>query len=85
MATLKPYHNTVPVDYDYIKQLPHDWQLLPNIALFQERIERGHSHEELLSVTISRGVIKQTDVDIKKDSSNEDKSKYKLVKSGDIG
>ncbi|MBK8686606.1 MAG: hypothetical protein IPN26_17370 [Bacteroidetes bacterium] len=64
--------------------MPDGWQLLPNIAVFQERIERGHINEELLSVTIGRGVIKQTDVDIKKDSSNEDKSKYKLIKVGDI-
>ena len=73
-----------PIDYDYVKQLPSDWQLLPNIAIFQERIERGHIKEELLSVTIGKGVIKQSDVDIKKDSSNEDKSKYKLIKVGDI-
>jgi len=33
---------------------------------------------------IGKGVIKQTEVDIKKDSSNEDKSKYKLIKVGDI-
>ncbi|MBK8471891.1 MAG: restriction endonuclease subunit S [Sphingobacteriales bacterium] len=84
MATLKPYDNYVPVAYDYVRQLPQDWQLLPNIAVFEERIERGHENEELLSVTIGRGVIRQTDVDIKKDSSNEDKSKYKLIKVGDI-
>jgi type I restriction enzyme S subunit len=84
MATLQPYQKYYPVVYDYAKQLPDGWQLLPNIAIFQERIERGHINEELLSVTIGRGVIKQTDVDIKKDSSNEDKSKYKLIKVGDI-
>ena len=58
--------------------------MLPNIAIFEERIERGHINEELLSVTIKKGVIRQTDVAIKKDSSNEDKSKYKLIKVGDI-
>lgn len=84
MATLKPYKKYNPVAYDYVSQLPHGWQLLPNIAIFQERIDRGHINEELLSVTIGKGVIKQTDVDIKKDSSNEDKSKYKLIKIGDI-
>ncbi|MEO8146390.1 MAG: restriction endonuclease subunit S [Bacteroidia bacterium] len=84
MATLKPYKNYTPVVYDYANELPVGWQLLPNIAIFQERIERGHEKEELLSVTIGRGVIKQTEVDIKKDSSNEDKSKYKLIKVGDI-
>lgn len=84
MATLQPYNKYNPVAYDYATQLPEGWQLLPNIAIFEERIERGHINEELLSVTIGRGVIRQTDVDIKKDGSNEDKSKYKLIKVGDI-
>lgn len=81
---LQPYSEYKKVAYDYVSKLPKDWQLLPNIAIFQERVERGRNSEELLSVTIGKGVIKQTDVDIKKDSSNEDKSKYKLVKVGDI-
>jgi len=66
MATLQPYKKYNAVAYDYTTELPDGWQLLPNIAIFQERIERGHINEELLSVTIGKGVIKQTDVDIKK-------------------
>jgi type I restriction enzyme, S subunit len=84
MATLQPYKKYNAIAYDYATQLPDGWQLLPNISVFQERIERGYINEELLSVTIGRGVIRQTDVDIKKDSSNEDKSKYKLIRVGDI-
>lgn len=84
MSKLKPYTTYHPVQYDYVSQLPDGWQLLPNIAIFRERIERGFDNEELLSVTIGKGVIRQSDVDIKKDSSNEDKSKYKLIKVGDI-
>ena len=83
MATLQPYQNYVPVAYDYVSQLPHGWQLLPNIAIFEERIERGHENEELLSVTIGRGVIRQTELD-KKDSSTLDKSKYLLVHPNDL-
>jgi type I restriction enzyme S subunit len=59
MATLQPYQKYYPVAYDYASQLPDGWQLLPNIAIFQERIERGYENEELLSVTIGRGVIRQ--------------------------
>lgn len=84
MRKLKPYPTYYPVKYDYVSQLPEGWKLLPNIAIFQERIERGHENEELLSVTIGKGVIRQSENDIKKDSSNEDKSKYKLIKIGDI-
>ena len=83
-SKLQPYKKYHAVAYDYATQLPEGWQLLPNIAIFEERIERGHVDEELLSVTIKKGVIRQTDVAIKKDSSNEDKSKYKLIKVGDI-
>ena len=84
MKNLIPYNRYYSVQYDYVTELPEGWQLLPNIAIFQERIERGFVDEELLSVTISKGVIRQTDVAIKKDSSNEDKSKYKLIEIGDI-
>jgi type I restriction enzyme S subunit len=83
MATLQPYKKYNPIVYDYVKQLPEGWQLLPNIAIFQERIERGYENEELLSVTIGRGVIKQSDLD-KKDSSTLDKSKYLLVYPDDL-
>ncbi|WP_321297382.1 restriction endonuclease subunit S [Marinifilum fragile] len=81
--SLQAYKKYQPVEYDYISQLPEDWQLLPNIAIFQERIERGHEDKELLSVTIGRGVIKQSELD-KKDSSTLDKSKYLLVYPGDL-
>jgi type I restriction enzyme, S subunit len=84
MAGLRTYEKYRTVKYDYVSQLPVDWKLLPNIAIFQERIERGRVDEELLSVTIGKGIIRQVDVDIKKDSSNEDKSKYKLINVGDI-
>lgn len=83
MSTLKPYEKYQPVEYDYVAKIPEGWQLLPNLAIFQERIERRHEDKELLSVTIGRGVIKQSELD-KKDSSTLDKSKYLLVYPGDL-
>lgn len=83
MANLQPYKKHNAIVYDYATELPEGWQLLPNIAIFQERIERGYENEELLSVTIGRGVIKQSDLD-KKDSSTLDKSKYLLVYPDDL-
>ncbi|TMI97298.1 MAG: hypothetical protein E6H08_02390 [Bacteroidetes bacterium] len=80
---LKKYKSYYPVEYDYVNQLPEGWSLLPNIAIFEERIERGFENEELLSVTIGKGVIKQTEL-TKKDSSTLDKSKYLLVHPGDL-
>jgi len=83
MGILQPYKKYYPVDYDYVDALPEGWQLLPNIAIFRERIERGYENEELLSVTIGRGIIKQSELD-KKDSSTLDKSKYLLVYPDDL-
>jgi type I restriction enzyme S subunit len=83
MGSLKPYKKYIPVEYDYLAALPDGWKLLPNIAIFQERIERGYEKEELLSVTIGNGVIKQSDLD-RKDSSTLDKSKYLLVYPNDL-
>ena len=80
---MSTYNKYKPVTFEYVKQIPEDWQLLPNIAIFEERNEKGHINEELLSVTIGKGVIKQSDLN-KKDSSNPDKSNYKLVKVGDV-
>lgn len=85
MKGLQPHTSYYPVDYGYVDELPKGWKLLPNIALFQERIDRGFVDEELLSVTIGRGVIRQKETEeTKKDSSNDDKSKYKLIDVGDI-
>ncbi|MGL2963371.1 restriction endonuclease subunit S [Flavobacterium sp. RSB2_4_14] len=80
---LNKYKIYYPVNYDYLSHLPAGWNLLPNIAIFEERIERGYEEEELLSVTIGRGVIKQNEL-TKKDSSTLDKSKYLLVYPGDV-
>ncbi|MHB8788315.1 MAG: restriction endonuclease subunit S [Desulfobulbaceae bacterium] len=60
---------------------------MPNRALFTEVKDQNHPDEPLLSVTISRGVIHQQKLlseTSKKDSSNLDRSKYKLVQPGDI-
>lgn len=78
------YSEYESINYDYVNEIPKGWKLLPNIAVFDERIQRNSDLEQLLSVTISKGVILQNDIENKKDSSNEDKSNYKLVKLGDI-
>ena len=81
MERFEEYYN---VDSDFVSELPLGWKILPNIAIFEERIERGNVKEELLAVTISKGIIRQSDLTSKKDISNEDKSAYKLVREGDL-
>lgn len=80
---LPRFESYKPIQYDYLDMLPLDWNILPNIALFEERIERGYPAETLLSVTIGKGIIKQSDID-KKDTSTSDKSKYKLIMPNDL-
>jgi type I restriction enzyme S subunit len=60
---------------------------MPNRAIFAEVKDRDHADEEMLSVTITRGIVKQKALlegSSKKDSSNQDKSAYKLVQPRDI-
>ena len=59
------------------------WQKMRMGELFSERSERAVGDEELLSVTIGNGVIRQADSD-KRDISSRDKSNYKIVRKGDV-
>jgi type I restriction enzyme S subunit len=88
---MKPDFNSYPVYKDsneqWIGRVPDHWSVVPNRAIFREIIDQNHLDCPLLSVTISRGIIRQSDLisnSSKKDSSNLDKSKYKLVQPGDI-
>lgn len=69
------------------KRLPgftKDWRHLYLGEVFTERIETNRGDLPLLSITAERGVIHQSEGD-KKDTSNEDKSKYRRICIGDIG
>lgn len=84
---LKPYPAYKPADVPWLQQVPEHWEVLPNRALFAEVNEAGRPEDEMLSVTIGRGVLKQAEhlaTTTKKDSSRKDKSTYKRVGEGDI-
>jgi len=84
---LRPYPAYKESGLPWLGRVPKHWECLPHRAIFEEVKEQGHVDEPLLSVTISRGIIRQEDLlaeSSKKDSSNIDKSKYKLVEPGDI-
>ena len=63
--------------------MPIDWEQRKLGKVLKERTERAEGNEELLSVTISNGVIRQVDSD-KRNIASEDKSNYKIVCKGDI-
>lgn len=60
-----------------------DWEQRKLGEVFAERTERANGDEELLSVTIANGVIRQANSD-KRNIASEDKSNYKLVRKGDV-
>ena len=71
----------------WLGSVPTYWEILPSRAIFEEVKERDQPEAPMLSVTIKQGVIRQQDLladSSKKDSSNLDKSAYKLVRAGDI-
>ncbi len=84
---LKPYPVMKDSAVPWLGEVPQHWQVLPNRAVFTEVKDRDHPEADMLSVTITRGVIRQQALledSAKKDSSNLDKSAYKLVRPGDI-
>lgn len=84
---LKPYPEYKDSRLPWLGSVPQHWSVLPNRALFAEVKDRNHPGEEMLSVTITQGVIRQRSLladSSKKDSSNLNKSAYKLVGPGDI-
>jgi type I restriction enzyme S subunit len=84
---LKPYPEYKDSGVPWLGEIPAHWMILPHRALFYEVNERNHPEESLLSVTIAQGVMPQQALlanSSKKDSSNLDKSNYKLVEPGDI-
>ncbi len=84
---IRPYPEYKDSGVPWLGKVPSHWQVKPNRALFEEIRDQNYPDEELLSVTINKGVIRQKDLlseTSKKDSSNLDKTKYKLVTPGDI-
>ena len=87
IAGLKPYAKYKESAQSWLGNVPDHWTLLPNRAIFAEVKDRNHPEEEMLSVTITRGIVKQKALlegSSKKDSSNQDKSAYKLIQPRDI-
>lgn len=87
ITKLKPYPAYKDSGVPWLGEVPEHWVVLPGRTVFCEIDDRGHADEQMLSVTITRGVLRQADLladSSKKDSSNEDKSKYKLVQPDDL-
>ena len=71
----------------WLGTVPSHWKVVPNRGTFIEVDDKNHPNEEMLSVTIGQGVIKQSTLlqdESLKDGSRIDKSSYKMVQPGDI-
>ncbi|MDP3851106.1 MAG: restriction endonuclease subunit S [Luteolibacter sp.] len=84
MTTLPKYERYKDSGVEWLGEVPEHWNVRRNLGVFDERKECNQPEEELLSVTVSRGIIRQSEITAKKDSSNDDKSKYKVVRVGDL-
>ena len=86
-ASPMPYPAYKPSGVEWLGMVPEHWEVVPNRAIFEEVIEQNCPEEQMLSVTIVNGVIRQKELlkdTSKKDSSRLDKASYKLVQPGDI-
>jgi type I restriction enzyme, S subunit len=87
IACLKPYAKIKDSGVEWLGEVPDHWEVVPNRVLFDEVKDRDWPNEEMLSVTIRKGVVRQADLladSSQKDSSNLDRSNYKLVQRGDV-
>ncbi len=87
IADLQPYSAMKDSGVEWLGDVPEHWEVVPNRALFNRIKDRDCPDEQMLSVTIKKGVIRQStllEITSKKDSSNLDRSNYKLVQPGGI-
>lgn len=72
---------------EWIGQIPEHWEIRANRTIFKERNEQGREGLPLLSVSIHSGVSNEEiaeEDNVRGRVKIEDKSKYILVKKGDI-
>lgn len=67
-----------------VHKRPVSWREFALGEIFRERAQSGDPGDPLLSITMSDGVIDRNVVG-RKDTSNQDKSRYKLILPGDLG
>ena len=85
---LKPYPKYVSRHgVPWLPPVPSHWSIVSNRIAFQETDETNHPNEAMLSVTIGRGVILQSDLIESRETDHQmtlDRSQHKLVEPDDI-
>ena len=57
IADLKPYAASKDSAQSWLGAVPEHWAVVPNRALFEEVKDRNHPDEDMLSVTITKGIV----------------------------
>jgi type I restriction enzyme S subunit len=81
---LKPYPKYKVSGVPWLGQVPEHWEVYRNGQLFREIVDIHHPDLELLSMTITHGIVKQSDTG-RKTRASEDKNQYKRICIDDIG
>ena len=58
IADLKPYADYKESGLQWLGKVPGHWSVLPARARFAEVKDRNHADEEMLSVTITKGIVR---------------------------
>lgn len=65
-------------------EIPVDWQVVKADEVFESISDKGHPHEELLSVTQDKGIIPRSQLEARVVMPEGTTAGYKLVKRGDF-
>jgi len=81
---LKPYDTYKETNIPWLKNIPRHWSLLRNASIFYEVVDTNHPNLELLSILITKGIVKQSSTG-RKERMSADNTSYKRICVGDIG
>ena len=82
---MKRYERYKDSGIKWLGEIPEHWESTRIVNLLSLKTERGFANEELLSVYLDKGVIKNSDSDGKQvHKPSEDLNAYQLVEIGDF-
>lgn len=81
---MKSYTAYKPSGITWLGDVPVHWEIVRNGNIFYEVVDTNHPNLELLSLTITNGIVRQSSTG-RKIRASEDRSIYKKIKIGDIG
>ena len=84
LKNLPKYESYKDSGFEWLGQIPKNWQTLKMKYMFRDFSEKGKPEAELLSVTQSQGVVPRTWVDTRMVMPSGNLESFKLIKKGDF-